>query len=63
MRLYLAYCDLILIFKIDFIALTITSQLISASTHPFKFIICYSVLAIGIHLPSMIIRRSKDKYK
>lgn len=56
MRLYLAYSNLITIFKIDFIALTMTSQWINAWINPIEFLVCYSVLAFTIHLPAVIIK-------
>ena len=57
MQLYLSYCELLIIYKIDFVALAITSQLVDAYTQPYDFLACYVVLTLFIHLPSIIITR------
>jgi hypothetical protein len=44
-KLYLIYTDLILVTKIDPIALTITLQLIDPGVRPLACILCYAGLA------------------
>ena len=53
-KLYLAYTDLILVFKIDLIAISITSQLIDAKTLPLTYLLYYAGITFLIHLPSML---------
>lgn len=53
-RLYLAYTDLILVFKVDLIAFSITSQLVYAGANPFKYLLYYGIITFLIHLPSMV---------
>lgn len=58
-RLYLAYTDLILIFKIEPIALVITSLLIDPGVQPATYMLYYIGLTLFIHLPSMIYSAKK----
>jgi len=60
-EIYLAYTKLILVYKIDPIALTMTSKFIDPGAYFIRFLFCYAVLAFIIHFPASVFRDKKKK--